>query len=224
MANNENLDKKVEDAIMGILGKDYTALESLKKTLKEESDATAKQEKELAPGPSVVYEHGHMVEVDGKKLAKGCSPKKGKTVGGKRIDATRDAIKVLYAKAIKESPLGIKAFQHSTEGLIVRLEEADYAIKITRSKEFKIDVTDPDFLVEKDYTVRGKTKNSTAAIARLLEKTFAESGYRAVDVRATAITLHVHNTEEGQTVEYVVKISKKRERVGFEAESCEAYI
>lgn len=163
------------------------------------------------------YVHGQLVAVNGEKVAKGYTPKSKRTSSGARVpknDPVKDAIKTIFTNCIKgHAVFGKDCFNHTSEGLIVRMPEADYSIKITHSKEMKYDETQG---FECDYTVRGKAKNSAPAIAKALFNELNLS-YVVVSVKASGIIIH----REGQ--EYTVKISKKRDRVGFEAEKAQAF-
>lgn len=182
------------------------------------------EEEEVVAEKGTLIERGMITAVDGKSLFTG-SKKKGKGgAKGPKADAARDAIKAIYTAAVTgHAVLGKGMFTHSTEGLIIRLEEADYAIKISRSNEPKIDATEKGFTPERDFSTRGKAKNSAAAIAKMLFTEFEnqisnlEFGFAIVSAKASGIVL------QGAAGEYTVKISKKRDRVGFEAERASSY-
>ena len=193
-------------------------------------DAAKKAEDEFAVAPKVkesnefTYERGMLVAINGKPTATG-SKKKGKAgARGPKDDRGRDSIKDIFVPLLMgHAVLGKDAFHHSAEGLVIRMEEADYAIKVSRSKEFKIDATEKGFVAERDFSTRGKAKNSAAAIAKLLFTEFeseignANFNFVVVSAKASGIVL------QGAQGEYTVKISKKRARVGFEAEKGAAY-
>ena len=215
-------------------------------------------------GPTVVYEGNSIIEVDGKKVTTG-PRKRGRTgARGGKDDAGKNILRPIYVAAVEEfAAEGVqkKVFQHSTEGMIVRLEEADYSIKITKSINPKFDAVEVN--AEADFSTRGKVKNSAGAIARKIYSAIAaaqeeeeegkakeervegkakEEGRGNLTVSATA-TLKANSKAkaksdfdfkivnakasgivvQGALGEYTIKISKKRERVGFEAEKAVAF-
>lgn len=164
-----------------------------------------------------VYEHGSAIVIDGKKVAKGYVAKKKGGAKGPKNDAGKDALRAVYEAPIKA--IAPESFNHSSEGLVIRESEADYTFKISKAKENKYDPTAEDFEVDKDFTVRGKAKNSAPKYAKVilaaLEK--SEIKFTLISARASGIILHMDGAE------YTIKISKKRDRVGFEAEKGAAY-
>ena len=161
------------------------------------------------------YENGHLVAVNGKSTAVG--PKR-KRVGsrGPKNDPGKDLLKSIYTKEFETAS---NVFTHSTEGLVIREEESDYAVKVSKAKTPKFDPSDDDFEVEKDFTVRGKAKNSAPRIAKCLLGSLERSDvkFELISARASGIVLHMDGNE------YTIKIAKKRDRVGFEAEKAASY-
>lgn len=201
----------------------------------------AKEEVVKKAGPTVVYEGNRAVEVDGKKVTTG-PKKRGKTgARGGKDDAGKNILRPIYVAAVEEfASEGAKkpVFQHSTEGMVVRLEEADYTVKITKSVTPKFDMVEVNIdASDADFTTRGKVKNSAGAIARkvyfaIIAAQFSdqwttalsenENGksnfdFKIVSAKASGIVVR------GSLGEYTIKISKKRVRVGFEAEKAVAF-
>ena len=114
--------------------------------------------------------------------------------------------------------IGVLLFNHDTDYVLGRIDRA-----WIENKRGKAEVTfddDEEFEVVKDFTVRGKVKNSAPGIAKAILAALDEEegfSYDLCVARASGITLQI---AEG---EYTIKISKKRERVGFEAEKASAY-
>lgn len=149
------------------------------------------------------------------------TPKKSKSTGKGRssaaADVGRNKLKAFYTKLIQENAeLGKDCFEHSTEGLVIRRPEADYALKIVKSKAMKFDPSEEGFELEKDFSVRGKAKNSAPGIANLiyceLENEIQNGNFKMkiVNVKASGIVVHFMGGE------YTIKISKKRDRVGYQ--------
>ena len=190
---------------------------------KKVAAAPKKAKEETAPkakeAPMVVYENGIAIQVNGKKTTTGPKRKGGKR--GSKNDKGRDKLKDIFIPALEgHATYGKETFEHSAEGFVIRMFEADYAIKVSKSKTSKFDINDEEFEVVKDFTVRGKVKNSAPGIAKAILAALDEEegfSYDLCVARASGITLQI---AEG---EYTIKISKKRERVGFEAEKASAY-
>lgn len=197
---------------------------------KTKAKTTKKATAEKKVGPTVVYEHGRAIEIDGEKVTTG--PKKRGKTGARagKDDAGKNILRPIYEAAVEAfAAEGVKkpVFQHSTEGMVIRLEEADYAVKITKSVTAKFDAVDEN--ADADFSTRGKAKNSAGAIAKKIyfaivdaQMTENENGksnfdFKIVNAKASGIVV------QGALGEYTIKISKKRERVGFEAEKASAF-
>ena len=225
-------------ALMDILGNaDVKTVEKPK--TKAKVDKPAVVEKKV--GPTVIYEGNRAIEVDGKKVTTG-PKKKGKTgARAGKDDAGKNLLRPVYVAAIEEfASEGAKkpVFQHSTEGMVVRLEEADYAVKITKSVTPKFDKVEVNIdASDVDFTTRGKAKNSAGAIAKKIyfsiisaqmeenlsilldenEKAKSNFDFKIVNAKASGVVV------QSSLGEYTIKISKKRDRVGFEAEKAVAF-
>lgn len=205
--------------VVGIDGIAHTAVDS-----KTPYVRMVHAEEEVVVEKGTVYDRGIVISVDGKSVFTG-NKKKGKGgAKGPKEDAGRDMIKDIYTDCIKENAaFGPSCFVHSSEGLIVRMTEADYSIKVSKSKENKIDMSEAGFIAEKDFSTRGKAQNSASAIAKALYNRFENEisnlkmEFAIVSAKASGIML------QGALGEYTVKISKKRDRVGFEAERASSY-
>ena len=227
-------------ALMEILGNaDVKTVEKPKTKAKVDKPAVVVKK----VGPTVIYEGNRAIEIDGKKVTTG-PKKKGKTgARASKDDAGKNLLRPVYVAAIEEfASEGAKkpVFQHSTEGMVVRLEEADYAVKITKSVTPKFDKVEVNIdASDVDFTTRGKAKNSAGAIAKKiyfsiisaqmeenLSTPLAENGnskaksdfdFKIVSAKASGVVV------QGSLGEYTIKISKKRDRVGFEAEKAVAF-
>lgn len=225
-------------ALMDILGgADVKAVE-----VKDKSAVAKKVDKVVVEeAPAAVYQGNQLIELNGKKVTVG-TKKKGKTgARGGKDDAGKNILRAVYTAAVYEyASEGVqkRVFQHSTEGMVVSLEEADYAVKITKSVEAKFDAVDVNIdASDADFSTRGKAKNSAGAIAKKiyfsiisaqmeenLSTLLAENGkaksdfdFKIVSAKASGVVV------QGSLGEYTIKISKKRSRVGFEAEKVLAF-
>lgn len=172
--------------------------------------AAAAKEESITKGAT--YMHGQVRPETPKK-----SKSTGKGRGSAAADVGRNKLKAFYTKLIQENAeLGKEWFEHSTEGLVIRRPEADYALKIVKSKAVKFDPAEEGFELEKDFSVRGKAKNSAPGIANLiyceLENEIQNGNFKMkiVNVKASGIVVHFMGGE------YTIKIAKKRDRVGFQ--------
>ena len=177
--------------------------------------------------------NGELLEVDGvriamtseerKKARRGNGSRKG---GGARKDEGRDFV-IDFAHEALSTPLAkaklayTAEFKHSKEGHVYRCDEADYGIRVSKSKEAKFDVSEEGFKPELSYITRGKVKHQGGTIARLLvsavDQASVDLGITLADAKASGVVVHFKGGE------YTIKISKKRDRVGFEAERGDAY-
>ena len=225
-------------ALMDILGNaDVKTAEKPK--AKAKVDKPAVVEKKV--GPTVIYEGNRAIEVDGKKITTG-PKKKGKTgARAGKDDTGKNILRPIYVAAVEEfASEGAKkpVFQHSTEGMVVRLEEADYTVKITKSVTPKFDMAKVNIdTSDVDFSTRGKAKNSAGAIARKVyfaiitaqfsdqwttllsenENSKSNFDFKIVNAKASGVVVR------GSLGEYTIKVSKKRDRVGFEAEKAVAF-
>jgi hypothetical protein len=192
-------------------------IEALLAIFDKATKPVVKQEpvKKAAPVKEFTYQGGELIEIDGKKLATG----KKKRVGarGPKNDAGKDALKEIFEPVVEI--LAKSVFTHSKEGLVARETEADYTFKVTKAKAPKYEALAEGETMSKDFSVRGKEKNSAPKFAKgilaALEKSEAEMSI--IEARCSGIVLHMDGDE------FTIKISKKRARVGFEAERGEAY-
>ena len=219
--------------IMDIIGDAEFKTDDTMAASKEKEKTKERAATEEESGSVFVYEHNRIVEVDGKKVTTG-PKKRGKTgARAKKDDAGKNVLRPIYVAAVEAfAAEGTKksVFQHSTEGMVIRLEEADYTVKITKSVTPKFDAVDTNIdASDVDFSTRGKAKNSAGTIARKIyfaiidaqmvenENEKSNFDFKIVNAKASGIVV------QGALGEYTIKISKKRDRVGFEAEKAAAF-
>ena len=190
------------------------------------------EEKEAKPikevtGEVTVYDgRGHAIEINGKKTAKGYQPKKrGKKASSAKDlnrEALTDACEVLLNRL--EQFTG-KVHRNVKDGVVVRMADADYAIKAGGHATCEFDINAEDFAPVIDYSTRGKIVNHSGAIAKSIveeiQNEFSKSnleiknafGYfegensiAICQAKASGIRVQVAGCE------FTVKISKKRTR------------
>ncbi len=176
--------------------------------------------------------NGELLSVDGvsmtmtpeeRKRAKRGGNRKG---GGARKDEGRDFIAEFAMEALSTALAKAKleyteCFAHSKEGRVYRCDEADYGIRVSKSKEAKFDVEEEGFAAEVSYLTRGKAKHQGGTFARLLVRAIevapADLDMTLAEAKASGVVVHFKGAE------YCIKIAKKRERCGFEAERADAF-
>lgn len=203
-------------------GKTVVTPKSVKKMSVAAPVAIAPVEKKNT-APDVVYGHSGVISINGKKTHVGPKKKGRGGAGAAKNDPVKEMLKDLYIKVISESKAyGAETFSHSSEGYVIRMPEADYTVKVTKSKANKFELEEGE-KAEIDFSIRGKVKNSAPGIARAiylaLENEIQNSNleFKIVNAKASGVVI------QGKAGEYTVKISKKRDRVGFEAEKGAAY-
>lgn len=210
MIKNKEMSKRMEMSV-------EDGVEALLAIFDKATKPVVKQEpvKKAAPCKEFTYQGGELIEIDGKKLATGKKKRGG--ARGPKNDAGKDLLKEIFEPVIEI--LAKEYFTHSSEGLVARETEADYTFKVTKSKAPKYEALAEGEKMSKDFSVRGQAKNSAPkfakAILAALEK--SETEMSIIEARCSGITLHMDKEE------YTIKISKKRARVGFEAEKGAAY-
>lgn len=188
------------EAIMEILAK-ANAKESIKET---------------------IYDgRGHAIVENGKKIAVG--NKKGRTAcrspKNSLKDSLMDATEVLFSR--NASKLSATVGRNTPDGIVIRLADADYCIKVTAHAKPEYAERDrATFKAEKSYITRGKAENHSSAIAKIIvaeieiENPCASfCGFEfskpivLLDARAGAVRIEIENSE------LTFKITKKRSRV-----------
>ena len=201
------------------------ALEKIMAIIGEEPEA--KPVKEVTGEVTVYDGRGHAIEVNGKKVAKGYQPKKK---GGKRAssakDINREALTDACEVALSRMPeFEGKVFRNVKDGVVVRMPEADYAIKAGGHATCEFDITEEGFTAEKNYLTRGKVANHSGAIAKALVLEMENENQKSKMEIKNAF--HFFENENSITVcqakasgirvqiagcEFTIKISKKRTR------------
>lgn len=171
----------------------------------------------------VTYDgRGHIVEIDGKTTVVGPTKKKAK-----RVKNTNDLAKDDLMTAAEIVLHRVPAFKNKLgkskqEGLIIRMSDADYTVKVTGHAKREFENREENFTPEVVYTTRGKTENHAPAIAKLLVneienensifKTENQISLTLLEAKASGVRLEAE-LADGQKVEFSFKITKKRARV-----------
>ena len=188
------------------------------------AEAGFKQEP-IAPSSSqeeTVYDgYGHVIAKNGKKTTTGYKKGAKRVLNAKdsqRKDLLDAAEVILNRVAAFEGKVG----RNSVEGVIVRMADADYAVKCAGHAKPEFADREEGFVAEKNYLTRGKAVNHAPAIAKVLvaeiENEFSKSNIgngksvTLLEAKSSGIRFEIKN-ENGVAVEYSYKITKKRARV-----------
>ena len=188
------------------------------------AEAGFKQEP-IAPSSSqeeTVYDgYGHVIAKNGKKTTTGYKK------GAKRVLNSKDSLRRDLLDAAEVILNRVAAFEgkvgrNSVEGVIVRMADADYAVKCAGHAKPEFADREEGFVAEKNYITRGKAVNHAPAIAKALvaeiENEFSKSNIgngksvTLLEAKSSGIRFEIKN-ENGVAVEYSYKITKKRARV-----------
>ena len=187
-------------------------------------EAGFKQEP-IAPSSSqeeTVYDgYGHVIAKNGKKTTTGYKKGAKRVLNAKdsqRKDLLDAAEVILNRVAAFEGKVG----RNSVEGVIVRMADADYAVKCAGHAKPEFADREEGFVAEKNYLTRGKAVNHAPAIAKALvaeiENEFSKSNIgngksvTLLEAKSSGIRFEIKN-ENGVAAEYSYKITKKRARV-----------
>ena len=188
------------------------------------AEAGFKQEP-IAPSSSqeeTVYDgYGHVIAKNGKKTTTGYKK------GAKRVLNSKDSQRKDLLDAAEVILNRVAAFEgkvgrNSVEGVIVRMADADYAVKCAGHAKPEFADREEGFVAEKNYLTRGKAVNHAPAIAKVLvaeiENEFSKSkigngkSVTLLEAKSSGIRFEIKN-ENGVAAEYSYKITKKRARV-----------
>ena len=188
------------------------------------AEAGFKQEP-IAPSSSqeeTVYDgYGHVIAKNGKKTTTGY--KKGaKRVLNSKDTQRRDLLDAAEVILNRVAAFEGKVGRNSVEGVIVRMADADYAVKCAGHAKPEFADREEGFVAEKNYLTRGKAVNHAPAIAKALvaeiENEFSKSNIgngksvTLLEAKSSGIRFEIKN-ENGVAAEYSYKITKKRARV-----------
>lgn len=188
------------------------------------AEAGFKQEP-IAPSSSqeeTVYDgYGHVIAKNGKKTTTG--HKKGaKRVLNSKDTQRRDLLDAAEVILNRVAAFEGKVGRNSVEGVVVRMADADYAVKCAGHAKSEFADREEGFVAEKNYLTRGKAVNHAPAIAKVLvaeiENEFLKTkigngkSVTLLEAKSSGIRFEIKN-ENGIAAEYSYKITKKRARV-----------
>lgn len=207
MNNNltqEQMDKAIED-VLAIIGSKGTKIESTRA-------------KEQPVGQMITYDgYGTVIEIDGVKTHKATKKKRARVKTPK--DGTREALNEAVEEFLKKTAaFEGKVYHNTKDGIVVRMADADYAVKASGHSTCEYDPTAEGFKASKSFATRGTAVNHASAIAKMITEQFEnefskpfsefknENRILLCEAKASGIRVQINGNE------FTVKISKKRER------------
>ena len=173
--------------------------------------------------PVTVYDgRGHVASVNGKNVVTGYNK------GQKRIKTPKDELRALFLDAAqvllnREVSFAGKVGRNSTEGVIVKMADADYAVKCTGHAKPEYKEREKNFIATKNFMTRGKVPNHASKVAKVLvseiENGFSKSvfenksGYSVILLAASASVVRFGVTSLGLYTELSFKVTKKQARI-----------
>lgn len=195
------MEKAIADVLAIIDGKG-TRIEPVKKV-------------EEPKGSIITYDgHGTIVEIDGVKThqAKKKKSTRVKTPKDGTREALNEAVEAFLAKTVAFEG---KVYHNTKDGIVVRMADADYAIKAGGHAKCEYDPTAEGFKASKSFATRGQAVNHASAIAKLITEEFENENSALknefpklfiCEAKASGIRVQVDGNE------FTIKISKKRAR------------
>ena len=172
--------------------------------------------KTIAPVARVYDGYGHMLAEGNKKTHKGYKKgaKRVKTGKNSLRDDLLDAAEVVLSRVVAFNG---KVFRSNTEGVVVKLGDADYTVKCTAHAKAEFEGREAGFKASKSYVSRGNTVNHSAAIAKSLVAEFENQKPECSFGNQKLLTLLEAKASgvrfEFKNEEFSFKITKKRSRV-----------
>ena len=183
--------------------------------------SSTEKKEEISQEETVYDGYGHVIAKNGKKTTTGY--KKGaKRVLNAKDSQRRDLLDAAEVILNRVAAFEGKVGRNSVEGVIVRMADADYAVKCAGHAKPEFADREEGFVAEKNYITRGKAVNHAPAIAKVLvaeiENEFSKSNIgngksvTLLEAKSSGIRFEIKN-ENGVAAEYSYKITKKRARV-----------
>src|SRR5574344_797696 len=183
--------------------------------------SSTEKKEEISQEETVYDGYGHVIAKNGKKTTTGY--KKGaKRVLNAKDSQRRDLLDAAEVILNRVAAFEGKVGRNSVEGVIVRMADADYAVKCAGHAKQEFADREEGFVAEKNYITRGKAVNHAPAIAKALvaeiENEFSKSNIgngksvTLLEAKSSGIRFEIKN-ENGVAAEYSYKITKKRARV-----------
>lgn len=183
---------------------------------KKETAAATPVVKKETPKETVYDGRGHVLAVDGKQVAKGYKK------GAKRVKTSKDNLRDDLMNDIEVVLNRVAAFtdkvgRNSVEGIVIRLADADYTVKLTGHTTREYEDREEGFKAQKNYITRGSAENHSPAIMKVIveeiEKCFPNLKIEnQKSVTLLAASASATRFEIGDA-EFSFKVTKKRSRV-----------
>lgn len=210
MMNNKNVEFDMDRAVEAVLA----IFDKEEKVTTIDTTVAPKQE-----GKVITYDgHGTIIEIDGVKTHKGKKAKRTKRVSNGK-DLIREGLNEECEEFLKRvAAFEGKVYRNTKDGIVIRMADADYAIKAGGHATCEFEPTAEGFKASKSFATRGSAVNHASAIAKLLteeienEKSntflFGNENCKPLICEAKASGIRV----QVEGAEFTIKISKKRAR------------
>lgn len=198
------------------------AVEALLRAVNKEKTVNTKKKEEATK--EVVYDgYGTIIEIDGVKTHN--RNKRTRRTKGKNDIIREVLMEECEAILQKISVFENKIFFSKKDGMIIRLSDADYSVKVMGHSKKEFDITSPEFKPTKSFVTRGKTINHSSLISKslvdelglgegtgniVLDKNKGETNVFLCEAKASGIRVNIEENE------FTIKISKKRDRAIIE--------
>lgn len=183
------------------------------------------QEPKIQPKEMTYDGHGHVIAVNGKSTTVGASKKRAKRVKSLVDLAKEDLMDTAEVVINRSAAFKGKVGRNSQEGIVVRMSDADYTVKVMGHAKREFEEREEGFVPEKSYATRGTAENHSSAIAKLLVaeienensifKNENQNSLTLLEAKASAIRLEIVGSDR-QAAEFSFKITKKRARIVIE--------
>ena len=166
--------------------------------------------------PVIEYDgRGNLISVNGESTATGyVQGRRGSTKAKDKVRGELlDGAEVILSRF---SAFRGKTFRHKTEGLVLRLVDADYAIKVMGHSKTEYTISE-GFKPEKNFSTRGTSVNHSSLVAKILTSEIENQNLKSISGFENEILICLAKASgirvQLGTEEYTIKISRKRARV-----------
>ena len=180
-----------------------TKVDEILKEAKESRKAQKVEKEETKVEKETIYEHGCCLSIDGQKQQTGYIKNQRKNTSPKDEERKSlfDLAEVILNRNFE------KVGKNKNEGIVIRMEDADYTVKITAHVKPEFTDIDSNFKPEINFTTRGKAINHSPLIAKAL---ISEIEKEYIILAASSSVVRFKKKDQK---EYSFKITKKRSRV-----------
>lgn len=188
----------------------------------EETATPIKQEVEASTKETVYDGYGTAISVNGKPTVTGKKTRRTGRVATPRDNKRADLLDAVEVILNRATAFKGKLGRNKQEGLVIRMEDADYTIKVQGHKECGFAPTVEGFKADRSFATRGKNVvNHSSGISKYLVseienqnlKPDSDSQVFLCEAKASGIRIQIQNLKGEEAFECTIKITKKNARV-----------